>query len=121
MKLAVVPPGEFMMGSPDTEEKRSGDEVQHRVKLTKPIFMGAHEVTQAEFQKVMESNPSGITDSDTLPVQNVSWEQATAFCRKLSDLPEEKAAGRVYRLPTEAEWEYACRSGSRTPSSFGAC
>lgn len=119
MKLGVVPPGEFRMGSPVTEEKRSGDEVQHRVQLSKPIFMGIHEVTQAEFQRVMETNPSGITDSDNLPVQNVSWEQAVAFCRKLSDLPEEKTAGRTYRLPTEAEWEYACRSGSTTATSFG--
>ena len=119
MKLGVVPPGEFQMGSPMTEEKRSGDEAPHRVRLTKPLFIGVYEVTQAEFQQVMETNPSGITDSDRLPVQNVSWEQAVAFCRKLSELPEEKAAGRTYRLPTEAEWEYACRAGSRTPTSFG--
>ena len=119
MKLGVVPPGEFEMGSPETEEKRSGDESRHRVRLTKPAFMTIYEITQAEFQTVMETAPSGITDSDRLPVQNVSWEQAVAFCRKLSELPEEKAAGRVYQLPTEAQWEYACRAGSTTPTSFG--
>lgn len=120
MKLGVVPPGEFQMGSPDIEEKRSGDEARHVVRLSKPIFIGVYEVTQAEFQLVMETNPSGITDSDRLPVQNISWEQAVAFCRRLSELPAEKAAGRTYRLPTEAEWEYACRAGSTTPSAFGA-
>lgn len=119
MKLGVVPPGEFQMGSPMTEEKRSGDEAPHRVRLTKPLFVGVYEVTQAEFQQVMETNPSGITDSERLPVQNVSWEQAIAFCRKLSELPAEKAVGRTYRLPTEAEWEYACRAGSTTPTSYG--
>lgn len=120
MKLGVLPPGSFSMGSPETEEKRSGDESTHTVRLSKPAFMGIYEVTQAEFQRVMETNPSGITDSDRLPVQNISWEQAVAFCRKLSELPEEKSMGRVYRLPTEAEWEYACRAGSTTPTSVGA-
>ncbi len=120
MKLGVLPPGSFSMGSPETEEKRSGDESTHAVRLSKPAFMGIYEVTQAEFQSVMETNPSGITDSDRLPVQNISWEQAVAFCRKLSELPEEKSTGRVYRLPTEAEWEYACRAGSTTPTSVGA-
>ncbi|MBM81590.1 MAG: hypothetical protein CMJ78_13505 [Planctomycetaceae bacterium] len=119
MKLAVLPPGEFQMGSSATEEKRSGDETRHAIRLSKPAFIGAYEVTQAEFQHVMETNPSGISDSDKLPVHNVSWEQALAFCRKLSDMPAEKAAGRVYRLPTEAEWEYACRAGSTTATSFG--
>jgi formylglycine-generating enzyme required for sulfatase activity len=119
MKLGVLPPGSFSMGSPETEEKRSGDESTHAVRLSKPAFMGIYEVTQAEFQSVMESNPSGITGSDRLPVQNISWEQAVAFCRKLSELPEEKSTGRVYRLPTEAEWEYACRAGSTTPTSVG--
>ena len=119
MKLGVLPPGEFEMGSPETEEKRSGDESRHRVRLTKPAFMTTYEITQAEFLAVMETSPSGITDSDRLPVQNVSWEQAVAFCRKLSELPEEKAAGRIYQLPTESQWEYACRAGSTTPTSFG--
>jgi formylglycine-generating enzyme required for sulfatase activity len=120
MKLGVLPPGSFSMGSPETEEKRSGDESRHTVRLSNPAFMGIYEVTQAEFQLVMETNPSGITDSDRVPVQNISWEQAVAFCRKLSELPAEKSTGRVYRLPTEAEWEYACRAGSTTPSSLGA-
>jgi formylglycine-generating enzyme required for sulfatase activity len=120
MKLGVLPPGSFSMGAPQTEEKRSGDESPHAVRLSKPAFMGAYEVTQAEFQRVMETNPSGITDSDRLPVQNISWEQAVAFCRKLSEVPEEKSSGRVYRLPPEAEWEFACRAGSTTPTSVGA-
>ena len=62
MKLGVVPPGEFSMGSPETEEKRSGDESRHRVRLTKPVLMSIYEITQAEFQQVMETNPSGIMD-----------------------------------------------------------
>lgn len=119
MKLVVVPPGKFQMGSPLTEEKRSGEEVLHDVEITKPFFMGAFEVTQDEFEIVMSENPSGVKDNGKLPVHNVSWEQAVAFCRKLSERPAEKAAGRTYRLPTEAEWEYACRATTTTATAFG--
>jgi formylglycine-generating enzyme required for sulfatase activity len=81
--------------------------------------MGATEVTQAQWQKVMGNNPSEFK-GDQLPVETVSWDQAVEFCKRLSEMPEEKKAGRKYRLPTEAEWEYACRAGTTTPFHFGS-
>jgi formylglycine-generating enzyme required for sulfatase activity len=83
-----------------------------------------YEVTQAQYEKVMGKNPSHFqgaivgNENADLPVEKVSWDDAVEFCKKLSDLPEEKKAGREYRLPTEAEWEYACRAGSKTVYSF---
>jgi formylglycine-generating enzyme required for sulfatase activity len=83
-----------------------------------------YEVTQAQYEKVMGKNPSSFpvakvgNENADLPVENVSWHDAVRFCKKLSDLPEEKKAGREYRLPTEAEWEYACRAGSKTAYAF---
>ncbi|MBK95191.1 MAG: hypothetical protein CMJ79_05680 [Planctomycetaceae bacterium] len=91
---------------------------QHRVELTKSFHVGVTEVTQAQWEAVMESNPSG-TKSPHLPVNNISHADAKAFCAKLSALPEEMAAGRSYRLPTEAEWEYLCRAGTRTAFNYG--
>ena len=91
---------------------------QHRVELTKSFHVGVTEVTQAQWEAVMESNPSG-TKSPHLPVNNISHSDAKAFCAKLSALPEEMAAGRSYRLPTEAEWEYLCRAGTRTAFNYG--
>jgi hypothetical protein len=125
MKLALIPKGTFMMGSPESEEGYSEREVQHEVTLTKDFYLGVMEVTQAQYQKVMGENPSWfqgervLGDSSSRPVEQVSWEDAVEFCKRISDLPEEKKAGRVYRLPTEAEWEYACRAGSKTAFSFG--
>jgi formylglycine-generating enzyme required for sulfatase activity len=124
MKLVSISAGTFMMGSPESEEERSEDEVQHEVTLTKDFYLGVTQVTQAQYQKVMGENPSYFQgdkvkgDSSNHPVEMVSWEDVVEFCKKLSALPEEKAAGRVYRLPTEAEWEYACRAGSTTAFSF---
>jgi len=109
MKLVLIPPGEFMMGSPADEKRRGVDEPQHRVKITKGFYMGATEVTQAQWQKVMGNNPSYF-EGDNLPVEQVSWDNAVDFCRKLS-----ATEGKTYRLPTEAEWEYACRAGSTGP------
>ena len=80
--------------------------------------MGVHEVTQAQYEQVMGVNPSEYKGANN-PVEMVSWEDAVEFCRRLSELPAEKAAGNVYRLPTEAEWEYACRAGTTTKFSFG--
>jgi len=114
MKLRLIPAGEFMMGSP-------GDgfgETQHRVSITKPFYLGVTEVTQEQYQKVMGKNPSKFKGPQN-PVENVSWRDAVEFCGKLSAMPAEKAAGHVYRLPTEAEWEYACRAGTTTAYSFG--
>ena len=94
--------------------------------ISKDYYLGVYEVTQAQYEKVMGKNPSHFekrvirkSDSSMYPVEMVSWEDAMEFCRKLSDLPEEKATGRLYRLPTEAEWEYACRAGSKTACNFG--
>jgi uncharacterized protein (TIGR02996 family) len=124
MRFVLVSPGTFLMGSPETEEGRSDDEgPQHEVEITRPFLMALHPVTQEDYERVTGSNPSHFaptgsgtsevkqTDAQRFPVENVSWDDAVAFCARLSELPEEGAAGRTYRLPTEAEWEYACRGG----------
>ncbi|MFH1550752.1 MAG: formylglycine-generating enzyme family protein [Planctomycetota bacterium] len=108
--LRLVPAGEFYMGSPSSESGRGGDEGPvHRVKISKPFYIGKHEVTQEEWKAVMENHPSYFK-GDNLPVETVSRKDAQEFCRK---------AGGGLRLPSEAEWEYACRAGSRTRWCFG--
>jgi formylglycine-generating enzyme required for sulfatase activity len=126
MKLVRIPKGTFQMGSPIEEEGADDDEAQHQVTISKDYYLGVTEVTQGQYEKVMGTNPSRFqkqvirkSDSSMYPVEKVLWEDAVEFCKKLSDLPEEKVAGRVYRLPTDAEWEYACRAGSNTAYSFG--
>lgn len=132
MKLVLIPAGKFMMGSPETEEGRKVDEgPQHEVEITKSFYMGVYEVTQEEYEKVMGKNPSWFSvngegkdkvkglETRRFPVEYVSWEDAIKFCDKLSKLPEEQKAGRTYRLPTEAEWEYACRAGTNTVFHYG--
>jgi formylglycine-generating enzyme required for sulfatase activity len=164
MKLALIPPGEFDMGSTPEEvqwaleyvkqnkiinkyylERVPGEAPRHRVKITKPFYMAVFPVTQGEYEKVVGVNPSAFTekqmdassfkpplwetevtmrrddrptirgkDTSRHPVETVNWEEAMEFCRKLSALPAERAARRTYRLPTEAEWEYACRAGTTT-------
>ena len=109
MEFASIPAGKFLMGSPATEKERNPDETQHEVTLTQGFRMGVHEVTQAQYEQVMGKNPSEFKGA-TRPVETVSYKDALEFCQKLSDLPAEKAAGRKYRLPTEAEWEYSCTS-----------
>jgi formylglycine-generating enzyme required for sulfatase activity len=126
MKLAWIPAGKFLMGSPATEADREEGEVQHEVTITRPFYMGAHEVTQREFHQVLgkavkrnaifTEKRGGSPDH---PMDNVVWPQAVDFCVALSTLAEEKQAGRRYRLPTEAEWEYACRAGTATPFAHG--
>ncbi|MCL6502112.1 MAG: formylglycine-generating enzyme family protein [Pirellulales bacterium] len=130
MQLVLIPAGEFQMGSKN-ELGRNADEEQRPVKITRAFYMGVYEVTQQEYQTVMGSNPSYFSaggegasavegmDTSRFPVENVTWEEAAEFCRRLSELPAEKEAGRVYRLPTEAEWEYACRAGTTTPFNVG--
>jgi formylglycine-generating enzyme required for sulfatase activity len=118
VELEQIPAGTFKMGSPETEAGHFKDETLHEVTISKPFYLGKYPVTQSQWQAVMGSNPSYFKGPQR-PVEEVSWEDAVEFCRKLSELPEEKAAGRVYRLPTEAEWEYACRAGSQTAYSFG--
>jgi formylglycine-generating enzyme required for sulfatase activity len=147
MKLVLIPPGEFQMGSPkeliEEESKAHADDQwykdrlpgegpQHRVRITKPFYLGMYVVTQEEYQRVMGSNPSefsatgkgkdkvGGQDTRRFPVENVLWDEAVEFCRKLSNLPGEKVAGRTYRLPSEAQWEHACRAGSMGRFSFSS-
>ena len=118
MKLRLIPAGEFMMGSLGTESDRYDEETQHRVSITKPFYLGVTEVTQEQYQKVMGTNPSEFKGAQN-PVETVNWVDAVEFCRKLSLMSAEKTAGHVYRLPTESEWEYACRAGTTTAYSFG--
>ncbi|MDO4551458.1 MAG: formylglycine-generating enzyme family protein [Planctomycetia bacterium] len=99
------PAGSFMMGSPEDELGRDADETQHRVTLTKGFWMLETEVTQKMWQSVMEDNPSDF-EGDDLPVENVSWDDCQEFCQKLRNL------GLNIQLPTEAQWEYACRAGT---------
>jgi formylglycine-generating enzyme required for sulfatase activity len=125
MKLVWCPPGKFAMGSPE-EEKHPRDETQVRVTLTKGFWLGQHEVTQWEWRRVMQTAPwSGedyVKAGDNYPATYVSWADAIEFCEKLSE--QEHNAGRLpgawhYTLPTEAQWEYACRAGTTTRYSFG--
>jgi formylglycine-generating enzyme required for sulfatase activity len=107
LELAQIGPGKFIMGSPGTEAGRSEGETQHPVTLTQPFYMGKYPVTQEQYETLMGKNPSTIKGARN-PVDMISWTDAQEFCAKLS-----KSAGRTVRLPTEAEWEYACRAGSR--------
>jgi len=110
IELVFIPSGKFLMGSPVSEEVRSKDETQHEVTINQSFYMGKYEVTQGEWQKVMGNNPSNFKGSDRLPVEMVSWNDCRAFLVK---------AGGGLRLPTEAEWEYACRAGTRSPFNGG--
>jgi formylglycine-generating enzyme required for sulfatase activity len=124
-KLVLVPKGTFAMGFLESDKDGYKGESQHKVTISNDYYLGVYEVTQSEYQQVMTTNPSYFQgekikgDSSPHPVEQVSWNDAVEFCKRLSELPEEKKAGRVYRLPTEAEWEYACRAGSKTAYSFG--
>ena len=111
--MVYIPGGSFLMGSPKTEEGRFDIEgPQHRVEIA-PFYMGRYPVTQAQYQAVMGENPSRFKGENN-PVERVSWHKAKEFCQKLSE-----QTGKTYRLPSEAEWEYACRAGTTTPFYFG--
>jgi formylglycine-generating enzyme required for sulfatase activity len=114
MKFKLIPAGSFLMGSPDNEKGREKDEVQHKVTLTQPFYLGIYEVTQEQYEKVMGSNPSKFKGAK-LPVETVNWNEAQDFCLKLSQLEKNM----TYRLPTEAEWEYAARAGTKTAYYWG--
>ncbi len=118
MKLVLIHAGSFTMGSPVGELGREDNETAHEVTISKSYYLGVFEVTQDEYEKVIGSKPSQFKGG-TNPVEKVSWEEAVVFCKTLSERPGEKAAGRVYRLPTEAEWEYACRANSGSAYCFG--
>jgi formylglycine-generating enzyme required for sulfatase activity/serine/threonine protein kinase len=131
-RLRLIPAGEFVMGSPGTEQGRDPSEgPQHNVRITRPFYIGAFEVTQAEYELVTGRNPSRFQDAveiaptlhdastKKLPVESVRWPDAVEFCEKLSLMDAERKAGHDYRLPTEAEWEYACRAKSATVFHFG--
>jgi len=119
IKLKLIPPGEFLMGS-----QAFGP--QHKVRITKPFYLGVYEVTQQQYEKVMGATPSYFStggggadrvsgkDTSGNPVEAVSWRDTVEFCKRLS-----AREGKTYRLPTEAEWEYACRAGTTTRWSFG--
>jgi formylglycine-generating enzyme required for sulfatase activity len=120
MRLVLISAGRFRMGSPDAEPGRGADEgPQHPVHISRPFYIGIYPVTQREYEAAMGRNPAHFSRANgggpAHPVEQVSWEDAVAFCRRLAGLAAEKRAGRSYRLPTEAEWEYACRAGTTTP------
>ena len=126
MELIEIPAGKFTMGSPVDEKDHFHDEVQVRVTLTKPFGLGKYEVTQWQWQSVMGTEPwegevLGKADKDC-PATYVNWDDATKFCQKLTEIERKSGklkAGEDYRLPIEAEWEYACRAGTETAFSFG--
>ena len=125
MRLVNINPGSFTMGTPIWCEIADLDESAHEVRLTLPYYLGVFEVTQGQYQDVMQANPSHFRNdkrhdaTHEFPVDRVTWMEATEFCRRLSALPSERRAGRVYRLPTEAEWEFACRAGNAALYHFG--
>ena len=114
MKLALIPAGKFLMGSAVGEKDRLRDEgPQREVIISKPFYMGVHEVTQEQYEQVMGKNPSKFKGAKN-PVETVSWNDAVLFCKGLAD-----KTGKTVQLPTEAQWEYACRAGSKTRFCFG--
>ncbi len=131
MKLALIPPGHFWLGSPETEKGRYGDESpRQRIELTRPFYLAVYLVTQDEYRKVRGNSPSAFSatgshaasvaemDTSRFPVEEITWADAMAFCDELSRFRAEQKAKRVYRLPTEVEWEYACRGGAAMTTLF---
>ena len=119
MLLVPIPAGEFRMGSPDSQiAGRSQEKPQHLVRITRPFYLSVFEVTRQQYEKVTGVRPwqgrSSVEDGPDYAAMWVSWDDAVEFCRKLSE-----QEGVEYRLPTEAEWEYACRAGTTTAYSFG--
>jgi formylglycine-generating enzyme required for sulfatase activity len=131
IRLKLIPAGEFLMGSDKAHDPdaRGNEQPRHRVRITRPFYLGLTEVTQGQYRAVTGQSPSHFKGSDDLPVESVSWNDAIAFCNKLSELEGLKpyyqfgtvaeSGGEGYRLPTEAEWEYACRGGNPARYSFG--
>jgi len=112
MEFVLIPAGTFMMGSPDSDtEARDDEKPAHRVTISQPFYLGKYPVTQAQWAAMIGNNPSQFKGHPTQPAGGVSWDDALAFLHKLNEREE----GRDYRLPTEAQWEYACRAGTETP------
>ena len=113
LEMVYIPGGSFLMGSPETEAERDDSEgPQHKVTL-QPFYMSKYPITQQQYQAIMGNNPSYFK-GENCPVEQVSWNDATEFCQKLS-----KKIGGTYSLPSESQWEYACRAGTTTPFYFG--
>ena len=113
LEMVLIPAGTFMMGSPESEDRPWDNETQHKVTLTKPFYLGKFTITQEQWKLVVGNNPSQ-TKGAKLPVTDVSWDDCQDFIKKLN---ANSSGG--YRLPTESEWEYACRAGTTTAYSFG--
>jgi formylglycine-generating enzyme len=111
-----VPPGRFQMGSPSDEPERHEDETEHEVTLTRGFWLAETACTQAPWRAVTGENPSRFTEDSENPVEQVSWDDCAAFVERANERPH---GGLVLRFPTEAEWEYACRAGTRTPFGYG--
>jgi len=123
MEFVFIPAGKFIMGSHKDEPNRYGDETQHKVVLTKGFYMQTTEITQGQWKAVMGANPSDFKNcGNDCPVENVSWNDVQLFIKKLNQKERiAKCQLPTYRLPTEAQWEYACRTGMQTPFAFGKC
>ena len=117
LEMVLIPAGEFMMGSPDSDKNAEREEKpQHRVRITKPFYLGKYLVTQEQWEAVMGSNPSRFKGPKN-PVETVSWDDCQKFLGKLD--AKSAAGGGKFQLPTQAQWEYACRAGSTTRYCFG--
>lgn len=115
IEVVHIPPGEFTMGSLETEEDRAEDEFPHRVMIADPFWIGKFQVTLAQWESVMGKKAQDEGDGPNCPVVNVSWDDCQRFVSRLNGMKD----GNSYALPTEAQWEYACRAGTVTPFSFG--
>lgn len=118
IKFCWCPAGSFLMGSPNESRGHLINEAQYEAVFSKGFWIQQTELTQNQFEQLMGVNPAYFKGQDH-PVESVTWTEATEFCRRLSALPAEKTAGNLFRLPTEAEWEYACRAGTTTEFYFG--
>ena len=115
LEMVLIPAGEFLMGSPDSDKDAvQNEKPQHRVRITKPFYLGKYQVTQEQWQAVMGNNPSYFKGPKN-PVEQVSWDDCQQFLGKLNA----KVGGGKFQLPSEAQWEYACRAGSKTKYYFG--
>jgi formylglycine-generating enzyme required for sulfatase activity len=117
LEMVLIPAGEFLMGSPDSDkDANAGEKPQHRVRIIKPFYLSKYLVTQEQWKAVMGGNPSEFTGPKN-PVETVSWDDCQEFFEKLN--AQSAAPGGKFQLPSEAQWEYACRAGSKTRYCFG--